>query len=110
MLEAGVRTGLPIATRPIFIAVEQKISRLAMGSPVRTPASNIVLVPPDLTQEDHLDGLPFGTRGGTIVPYTFPVDAQYDIQIRLMRDRNEHIEGLTEAHQMELSLDGNRVQ
>ena len=66
-----------------------------MGSPVRTPASSIVLVPPDLTQEDHIEGLPFGTRGGTIVHYTFPVDAQYDIQIRLMRDRNEHIEGLT---------------
>ncbi len=93
-----------------YLAAAQKISRLAMGSPVRTPASNIVLVPPDLTQEDHLDGLPFGTRGGTVVHYTFPVDAQYDIQIRLMRDRNEHIEGLTEAHQMELSLDGNRVQ
>ena len=93
-----------------YLAAAQKISRLAMGSPVRTPASNVVLVPPDLTQEDHLDGLPFGTRGGTIVHYTFPVDAQYDIQIRLMRDRNEHIEGLTEAHQMELSLDGNRVQ
>ncbi|PYS13942.1 MAG: hypothetical protein DMG15_09600 [Acidobacteria bacterium] len=82
-----------------YLAAAQKISRLALGSPVRTPASNIVLVPPDLTQEDHLDGLPFGTRGGTIVPYTFPVDAQYDIQIRLMRDRNEHIEGLTEPHQ-----------
>src|SRR3989454_10089490 len=93
-----------------YLTAAQKISRLAMGSPVRTPASNVVLVPPDLTQEDHLDGLPFGTRGGTIVHYTFPVDAQYDIQIRLMRDRNEHIEGLTEAHQMELSLDGNRVQ
>jgi len=93
-----------------YLAAAQKISRLAMGSPVRTPASNVVLVPPDLTQEDHLDGLPFGTRGGTVVHYTFPVDAQYDIQIRLMRDRNEHIEGLTEAHQMELSLDGNRVQ
>src|SRR3989442_47355 len=93
-----------------YLAAAQKISRLAIGSPVRTPGSNIVLVPPDLTQEDHLDGLPFGTRGGTIVHYTFPVDAQYEIQIRLMRDRNEHIEGLTEAHQMELSLDGNRVQ
>src|SRR5438128_783408 len=93
-----------------YLAAAQKISRLAMGSPVRTPASSIVLVPPDLTQEDHIEGLPFGTRGGTIVHYTFPVDAQYDIQIRLMRDRNEHIEGLTEEHQMELTVDGNRVE
>src|SRR3989449_1073290 len=93
-----------------YLAAAQKISRLAMGSPVRKPGANVVLVPPDLTQEDHIDGLPFGTRGGTIVHYTFPVDAQYDIQIRLMRDRNENIEGLTEPHQMELTLDGERVE
>jgi hypothetical protein len=93
-----------------YLAAAQKISRLAMGSPVRTPGANVVLMPPDLTQEDHFDGLPFGTRGGTNVHYTFPVDAEYEIQIRLMRDRNENIEGLTEPHQMELTLDGERVE
>jgi mono/diheme cytochrome c family protein len=93
-----------------YLTAAQKISRLAMGSPVRTPGADVVLVPPDLTQEDHIEGLPFGTRGGTIVHYTFPVDAQYEIQIRLMRDRNENIEGLTEPHQMELTLDGDRVE
>src|SRR3989449_4965510 len=93
-----------------YLAAAQKISRLAVGRPVRTPGANVVLLPPDLTQEDHLDGLSFGTRGGTIVHYTFPVDAQYEIQIRLMRDRNENIEGLTEPHQLELTLDGERVE
>ena len=93
-----------------YLAASQKISRLAMGSPVKKPGANVVLVPPDLTQEDHLDGLPFGTRGGTVVHYTFPVNAEYEIQIRLMRDRNENIEGLTEPHQMELTLDGEHVE
>jgi Protein of unknown function (DUF1592)/Protein of unknown function (DUF1588)/Protein of unknown function (DUF1585)/Protein of unknown function (DUF1587)/Protein of unknown function (DUF1595) len=93
-----------------YLAAAQKISRLAMGSPVRKPGANVVLVAPDLTQEDHLDGLPFGTRGGTIVHYTFPVNAEYEIQIRLMRDRNENIEGLTEPHQMELTLDGEHLE
>jgi hypothetical protein len=92
-----------------YLSAAQKVSRLAVGSPVRTPGAAVVLVPPDLTQEDHLDGLPFGTRGGTIVHHTFPVDATYEIQIRLMRDRNENVEGLTESHQIELSLDGKRV-
>src|SRR5262249_47073474 len=93
-----------------YLAAAQKISRLAMGSPVRTPGADVVQVPADLTQEDHLDGLPFGTRGGTIVHYTFPVDSVYEVQIRLMRDRNENVEGLTEPHQMELALDGERVE
>ena len=45
-----------------------------------------------------------------MVHYTFPLDAEYEIQLRLQRDRNEHVEGLTEPHQLELMLDGERVQ
>jgi hypothetical protein len=55
------------------------------------------LVPPDLTQDEHFDQLPFGTRGGTLVRYTFPQDGTYEIQVRLTRDRNENVEGLTES-------------
>jgi hypothetical protein len=93
-----------------YLAAAQKVSRLAVGSPVPSPASHVVVLPADLTQEDHVDGLPFGTRGGTLVRHTFPLDGAYEIQIRLARDRNENVEGLTEPHQMELTLDGNRVQ
>ena len=32
-----------------------------------SPASHVVVLPADLTQEDHVDGLPFGTRGGALV-------------------------------------------
>ena len=38
------------------------------------------------------------------------MDGEYEIQIRLTRDRNEHVEGLTEPHELELLLDGERVQ
>ena len=68
------------------------------------------MLPPDLTQEEHFEGLPLGTRGGTSIRYTFPVDAKYDFQIRLARDRNEHVEGLgRSSHQIELMLDGERL-
>ena len=70
----------------------------------------IVYTGKDLTQEEHFDELPFGTHGGTVVRYTFPLDAEYQIQIRLQRDRNEHIEGLHGEHQVELMLDGKRVK
>jgi len=93
-----------------YLAAAQKVSRLAVGSPPPSPASYVVVLPADLTQEDHFDGLPFGTRGGTMVRHTFPQDGGYDIQIRLSRDRNENVEGLTEPHQVELTLDGTRVQ
>ncbi len=92
-----------------YLAAAQKVSRLAVGSPLSSPASHIVVLPADLTQEDHVDGLPFGTRGGTMVRYNFPLDGAYEIQVRLSRDRNENVEGLTEPHQMEIALDGKRV-
>ena len=37
--------------------------------------------------------------------YTFPQDGEYEIQIRLTRDRDEHVEGLSEPHEVELLLD-----
>ena len=80
-----------------YLSAAQKISRLAVGSSARSPGGDTVTLPPDLTQEEHFDDLPLGTRGGTAVRYTFPLDAKYDIQIRLARDRNEHVEGLTRA-------------
>jgi hypothetical protein len=93
-----------------YIAAAEKISRLAIGAPRRTPGGATFRIPPDVTQEDHVDGLPLGTRGGLLLPYTFPRDGDYEIQIRLTRDRNEAVEGLTEPHELELLVDRERVK
>jgi hypothetical protein len=93
-----------------YVAAAEKISRLAIGGPARSPGGNTFRIPADVTQEDHLEGLPIGTRGGTLIHYTFPQDGDYEIQIRLTRDRDEHVEGLSEPHDLELLLDRERVQ
>jgi hypothetical protein len=93
-----------------YLGAARKISRLAIGIPPKQPGGETVTLPPDLTQEEHFEDLPLGTRGGTVVKYTFPLDAEYEIQIRLQRDRNEHVEGLRGTHVVELLLDGERVQ
>ncbi|MBI3208937.1 MAG: DUF1592 domain-containing protein, partial [Candidatus Solibacter usitatus] len=93
-----------------YLNAAQKISRLAVGRPVKSPGGDTIQLPPDLTQEDHFDGLPFGTRGGVVVPYTFPLDAEYEIVVRLQRDRNEHVEGLKGKHDVDLLLDGERLK
>ena len=93
-----------------YISAAEKISRVAIGRSSRSPGGETIRLPPDLTQEDHLEGLPIGTRGGAVIDYTFPMDGEYEIQIRLMRDRDEHLEGLTEPHDLELLLDKARVQ
>ena len=93
-----------------YLSAARKISRLAVGIPARSPGGVTVNLPPDLTQEEHFNDLPLGTRGGMLLHHTFPLDAQYDIQLRLARDRNENVEGLTGEHQVELMLDGERVK
>ena len=92
-----------------YLAAARRISRLAIGIAPKAPGGDTVTLVPDLTQEDHFEDLPLGTRGGAVVHHTFPVDAEYEIQLRLQRDRNEHVEGLTAKHQVELMLDGERV-
>jgi mono/diheme cytochrome c family protein len=93
-----------------YLAAARKISRLAIGTPVRSPGGETILIPQDLTQEEHFEELPFGTRGGTSVHYVFPQDGKYDITFQLTRDRNEHIEGLGEPTDLDLLLDGERIQ
>ena len=93
-----------------YVSAAEKISRLAIGRPGRSPGGETIRIQPDLTQEEHIDGLPIGTRGGAVVRYAFPSDGDYEVQIRLRRDRDEHVEGLTEAHDVELLLDRDRVR
>ena len=92
-----------------YVSAAEKISRLAVGRVGRLPDAVTVRLPPDLTQERHIPGLPIGTRGGAVVPHTFPVDGEYEISARLARDRNEDIEGLSRPHQMEFLVDRERV-
>ena len=100
---------LPPVLLERYVSAAEKISRLALGRTGRLPDATTVRVPPDLTQESHVPGLPIGTRGGVAVPYTFPVDGEYEIAARLARDRNEDIEGLRRDHELELLVDRERV-
>jgi len=93
-----------------YISAAQKISRLAIGTPQRAAGGDTIRIPPDITQEGHVEGLPLGTRGGALLPYTFSRSGEYEIQIRLTRDRNEEIEGLHESHELEVLLDRERVE
>ncbi|MDP7691114.1 MAG: DUF1592 domain-containing protein, partial [Vicinamibacterales bacterium] len=90
-----------------YISAAQKISRLAIGTTLTSLQSDVIRVPADTTQEDHVAGLPIGTRGGLSTTYTFAQDGDYDIQIRLARNRTGNIGGLRGRglHTVQLLLD-----
>ena len=93
-----------------YLGAARRISRLAVGSDAIRPSIATYLVPTVLTQNDHLDGLPLGTRGGMVVRHQFPLDGEYVFRVRLLRTVIDTIRGLGEPHQLEISLDGKRVR
>lgn len=92
-----------------YLSAAQKISRLAVGTPQPAPAIDYFRIADDLSQDVHLPGLPLGTRGGTIIHYAFPMDAEYEIRPRLTRDLNEGVPVYTEPQQLEINVDGQRA-
>ena len=98
---------LPPVLLDRYISAAQKISRLAVGTTQTSLQSDVIRVPADFTQEEHVAGLPIGTRGGVSFPYTFAQDGAYDIQIRLARNRTGNVGGLrgSQKHKLDLLLD-----
>ncbi|HKH72042.1 MAG TPA: DUF1592 domain-containing protein [Vicinamibacterales bacterium] len=92
-----------------YLSAAQKVSRLAVGTPPRTPSIDYYRVTDDLSQDVQLPDLPLGTRGGTRIRYAFPMDAVYEIRPRLTRDLNESLPLYTEPQVLEISIDGHRV-
>ena len=93
-----------------YLTTARHVSRLAVGRSSMQPSEATYLAPLDLTQDGHVPGLPLGTRGGLVATHQFPLDAEYIFQMRLRRSVIETIRGLAEPHQIEVSIDGERVQ
>jgi hypothetical protein len=92
-----------------YLAASRKISSLAIGDPSVIPITQIYRTPPDLSQRDHIEGLPLGTRGGLLIHHNFPLDAEYDLRVILLRNVLGYLTGLEWPHQLEVTVDGERV-
>ncbi len=90
-----------------YMSAARQVSRLAVGASTLAPSGETFRIVSDLSQYQHADGLPFGTRGGMSVSYTFPRDGEYDITLELL----DLYSGapIREPHQLEVSIDGERV-
>jgi hypothetical protein len=93
-----------------YLSASWNISRLAVGNLSIAPTTATYRVRPDLSQDQHIDGLPLGTRGGILVHHNFPVDGEYIVKVRLWRNTFDLLRGMEDPHQIEISLDGARVR
>jgi hypothetical protein len=93
-----------------YLSAAWKIASLAVGNPKITPTIETFRVRYDLSQRDHIEGLPVGTRGGMLMKYDFPVDGEYIIRPRLWKTTVNQVGGLELPHDLEVNFDGERVR
>jgi hypothetical protein len=60
-----------------YLSAARKISRLAVGDTNIIPSYETYRVRPDLGQDEHIEGLPLGTRGGILIHHNFALDGEY---------------------------------
>ena len=83
-----------------YLDAARKISRLAVGDPAMPVMVNIHRLDPEHPQDERVDELPFGTRGGIAVRSEFPVDGTYIVRVEV---------GAAQGHDLEILVDGERV-
>jgi mono/diheme cytochrome c family protein len=105
---AGALTMSP-ALMEAYLSAAGKISRLAVGD-VSAPTQAVFEVPSDTAQNYHIDGLPFGTRGGTLIKYQFPADGEYTFKVKGVTGYFQRVLGAIKGEQLEVTIDGERVK
>jgi len=105
---AGTLTMSP-ALVEAYLSAAGKISRLAIGD-VTAPTQAVYGVPSDTEQNYHIEGLPFGTRGGMLIKHEFPNDAEYVFKIFPVGGYEKKVIGGVKGEQLEVTVDGERVR
>jgi hypothetical protein len=94
-----------------YISAAGKISREAIGDPSASPTMATYMIPRVISQTRHIDGTPFGTRGGVSIVHTFPADGEYVFKIAFYTHQQGYLFGQTQAkgQQLEIAVNGERV-
>jgi hypothetical protein len=103
--------GLSPALQERYIAAAGKISRLAVGDPATGPIVDTYRVRSDISQDDHIEGLPLGTRGGVLIHHNFPLDGEYVIKVKLLKSTVDLLfGGNAQDETLEIAVNGDRVK
>jgi hypothetical protein len=93
-----------------FLRAASKIASVALGDRTASPTEATYKVPRTASQMDHVEGTPWGTRGGVSVVHTFPADGEYTFRIMLHSVPTGQLFGSTVRNeQIEVSVNGERV-
>ena len=99
---AGSLTISPTLLEAYSIAAA-RIARMSVGD-WKTPGKSVYVLPGDTSQNQHIEGLPLGTRGGILVRHTFPADGEYTFSVE-----NFGLGKYVPGEKLEYVIDGERV-
>ena len=93
-----------------YVGAASKISRLAIGDLTAPPIVDTYRASGQLPQDVHVEGLPFGTRGGMLISRTFPVDGKYTFAVQVAQGGAFEPNRDAPPYQIELTVDGERAR
>ncbi|MBP7778183.1 MAG: DUF1592 domain-containing protein [Acidobacteria bacterium] len=88
-----------------YLNAAADISRMAVGDRQAARVDIVYTNPSYVSQHpwDHVEGAPYGTRGGLVVNHVFPADAEYEFDLLIISGDNARYEDI------DISVDGVRV-
>jgi hypothetical protein len=88
-----------------YLNAASAVSRMAVGDRGAPTVDHTYTNPGYVSQHpwDHVEGAPYGTRGGIVVDHTFPADAEYVFELSLISGFNARFEDV------DISINGERV-
>ncbi|HUK32787.1 MAG TPA: DUF1592 domain-containing protein [Vicinamibacterales bacterium] len=92
-----------------FMEAANKVGALAVGDSGIGVAAQTFHIRQDASQDIHLEGEPIGTVGGILAKVTLPLDAEYQIAVKMFRTNLGVMRGLEYEHEIEYTVDGARV-
>ena len=87
-----------------YLTAASEISRLAIGDREVTPTETVYSAEKRASQMVHVEGTPFGSRGGVAAEHIFPADGEYTFWFQFQSVGKRAV-----GEQLELSFDGERV-
>jgi Protein of unknown function (DUF1592)/Protein of unknown function (DUF1588)/Protein of unknown function (DUF1587)/Protein of unknown function (DUF1585)/Protein of unknown function (DUF1595)/Cytochrome C oxidase, cbb3-type, subunit III len=92
-----------------FMEAANKVGALAIGDPDIGTAGQTFHIRQDASQDTHVEGQPIGTVGGILAKITLPLDAEYQIAVKMFRTNLGVMRGLEYEHEVEYTVDGAQV-
>ncbi len=97
--------GLSPTLLEAYLNAAGDISRMAVGDKQAARVDSTYTNPSYVSQHpwDHVEGAPYGTRGGMVLNHVFPADAEYQFELLVISGDNARGEDI------DVSIDGQRV-